>query len=330
MLTIHHLRAAAAALLAAAACCAQSAAPAAAQNYPDRPVRMIVPFAPAGPTDVTARLLAQHLSERLGKQFYVENIGGAGGNTGTMQAARAAPDGYTLIVISTGFMVNASLYVKVPYDPVKDFAPITLAAASPNVLTVNPGVPAKNLKELVELIKANPGKYSYAQPATGSTPHLSGELMKLHFNLDMVHIPFTGAAPAITSTIGGHTPMAWTALPPAISNIKEGKLRAIVITSEQRSPEVPDVPTMAEAGVQGQEAETLTGILAPAGTPKEIVDLLHREIKAIVEMPDVKQKLGALGFQPIANTPEEFAKRIDVEVKKWAGVIRDAKIPQIH
>src|SRR5262245_5964885 len=193
----------------------------AVKNYPDRPVRMIVPFAAGGPTDVTARLIAQRLSEKLGKQFYVENIAGAGGNTGTGQAARAAADGYTLLVASTGFIVNASLYAKIPYDPRKDFAPITLAAASPNVLTVHPSVPANSVKELVELINANPGKYSFAGPGTGSTPHLSGELFKLHFNLDLVHVPFTGAAPAITSTIGGHTPIAFTALPPAIAAIKD-------------------------------------------------------------------------------------------------------------
>jgi tripartite-type tricarboxylate transporter receptor subunit TctC len=302
----------------------------AVKNYPDRPVRMIVPFAAGGPTDVTARLIAQHLSEKLGKQFYVENIAGAGGNTGTGQAARAAPDGYTLLVASTGFIVNASLYAKIPYDPRKDFAPITLAAASPNVLTVHPSVPANSVKELVELIKANPAKYSFAGPGTGSTPHLSGELFKLHFNLDLVHVPFTGAAPAITSTIGGHTPIAFTALPPAIAAIKDGKLRALALTSEKRVPSLPDVPTMAEAGVQGHEADTLTSILVPAGTPKEIVDLLYREIAAVVALPDVRERLTSLGFLPIANRPDEFAQRIDVELVKWAKVIRDAKIPQIQ
>lgn len=304
--------------------------PAAAQSYPDRAVRMIVPFPPGGPTDVTARLLAQHLSERLGKQFYVENIGGAGGNTGVAQAARATPDGYTVAVVSTGFIVNASLYAKIPYDPQKDFQPITLAAASPNVLVVNPSVPAKTVKEFVDIVRANPGKYSFAGPGTGSTPHLSGELFRLHFNLDYQYIPFTGAAPAITSTIGGHTPSAWTALPPALPGIRDGKLRALAITSEKRNPALPEVPTMAESGIEGQEADTLTGILVPAGTPKPIVDKLHQEIAAIIALPDVKAKLLALGFVPIGNTPNEFAARIDAEMKKWAKVIRDAKIPQIH
>jgi tripartite-type tricarboxylate transporter receptor subunit TctC len=318
------------AVLLSAGLCHAQAPSGAAKGYPDRPVRMVVPFAAGGPTDVTARLIAHHLQEKLGKQFYVENIAGAGGNTGTGQAARAAPDGYALLVASTGFVVNASLYAKIPYDPQKDFAPITLAAASPNVVTVHPSVPANSVKELVDLIKANPGKYSFAGPGTGSTPHLSGELFKLHFNLDLVHVPFTGAAPAITSTMGGHTPIAFTALPPAIAAIKDGKLRALALTSEQRVPSLPDVPTMAEAGVQGHEADTLTSVLAPAGTPKEIIDLLYREIAAIVAMPDVKEKLTSLGFLPIANRPDEFAQRIDVELKKWAKVIRDAKIPQIQ
>lgn len=329
MRTIGRVLAFAAALFSATAAVAQGTSDA-GRGYPDRPVRVIVPFAAGGPTDVTARLITQYLSERLGKQFYVENVGGAGGNTGVGQAARATPDGYTIVVISTGFIVNASLYAKIPYDPQKDFAPITLAAASPNVLVVNPSVPAKSVKEFVDVIRANPGKYSFAGPGTGSTPHLSGELFKLHFALDYIHIPFTGAAPAITSTIGGHTPSAWTALPPALAAVKDGKLRALAITSDKRNPSLPDVPTMAESGIEGQEAETLTGILVPAGTPKSVIDKLHQEIAAIIALPEVKERLLALGFVPIGNTPDEFAKRIDSELKKWAKVIQDAKIPQIH
>jgi tripartite-type tricarboxylate transporter receptor subunit TctC len=299
-------------------------------EYPEKPVKIIVPFAAGGPTDVTARLVAAHLSERLGKQFYIENIGGAGGNTGTAVAARAAPDGYTLMVSSTSHMVNVSLYEKIPYDPRKDFAPLTLLAASPNVLVVHPSVPATSLQGLVEEMRKNPGKYSFAQPATGSTPHLSAELFKLHFKLDSyTMIPFTGAAPAITSTIAGHTPTAWTALPPAITAVKEGKLRALAVTSEKRVEGLPDVPTMAEAGVAGQEADTLTNMFAPAGTPREIIDKLHREIAAILKSPDVSDKLKALGFVPVGNTPEEWGKRVDVEIDKWARVIKEAKIPQI-
>src|SRR5687768_5367873 len=181
-------------------------AAAGAQGYPSKPVRMIVPFAAAGPTDVIARVVGQKLAENFGQPFTIENVPGAGGNTGTAQVAKAPADGYTLLVVSTGFVVNPSLYARIPYDPVKDFTPVTLVAASPNVMVVNPNTPAKSVKELIELIKANPGKYSYAQPATGSTPHLSGELFKMTYKLDLVMVPFPGAAPAITSTIAGHTP----------------------------------------------------------------------------------------------------------------------------
>src|SRR5690606_12335881 len=206
-----------------------------AAEYPEKPVRIIVPFNAGGPTDVTARLVAEGLIKRLGGQFYIENLTGAGGNTGTGQAARAAPDGYTLLVASTGFMINPSLYAKVPYDAKKDFDPLTLVAASPNVLAVNPSVSAKTVKELVEEIRKNPNKYSFAQPATGSTPHLAGEMFKLHFKLDTyTMIPFTGAAPAVASTVAGHTPTVWSALPPSLTAIQDGKLRAIAITSAER------------------------------------------------------------------------------------------------
>jgi len=297
-----------------------------AQNYPSKSVRMLVPFAAAGPTDFIARLVAQKLSESLGQQFYVENVPGAGGNTGTAMAAKSPADGYTILVVSTGFVINPSLYAKVPYDAVKDFAPVTLVAASPNVLTVNPSVPAKTVKELIEVIKANPGKYSFAQPATGSTPHLAGELFKLTYKLDMVMVPFPGAGPAITSTIGGHTPIAFTALPPAISNIKEGKLRGLAVLAAKRVAELPDVPTMAEAGIPDQESDTLTGVVVPAGTPNDIVALLQREIAKAVTAPDVREKLLKQGFDPIANTPAEFGARIKSEMAKWAKVVHEAKL----
>jgi tripartite-type tricarboxylate transporter receptor subunit TctC len=303
-----------------------AASAAQAQNYPTKNVRVLVPFAAAGPTDVIARLIGQKLGELYGHQFYIENVPGAGGNTGTAQAAKAPADGYTVLVISTGFMVNPSLYAKVPYDPVQEFAPITLIAASPNVLVVHPDVPARSVKELIALIKASPGKYSYAQPALGSTPHLGGELFKLTFNLDLAMVPFPGAAPAITSTIGGHTPIAFTALPPAITAAKENKVRALAVMAEKRVGALPDVPTMAEAGVADQEADTLTGIVAPAGTPKEIVDQLQRDIAKIVAQPDTKAKLEALGFRPVANTPAQFATQIKAEMEKWGKVVRAAKL----
>ena len=302
------------------------AGPAFAQGYPNKPVRVVVGFAAGGPSDVIARIVSQKLSESLGQQFYVENIGGAGGNTAAGQVAKAPADGYTIHVISTGFMVNPSLYARVPYDAIKDFAPVTLVAASPNVVVVHPAVPAKTLPELVQLIRDNPGKYSFAGPGVGSTPHLGGELFKLNFKLDLVHVPFTGAGPAIGSTIGGHTPIAFTALPPALAAVKDGKLRALGVAASERVEAFPDVPTFAEQGLNDQEADTLTGLVAPAGTPKEIIDLLQREIVRAVAQPDTKEKLNTLGFRPVANTPEQFGARIKSEMAKWEKVVRDAKL----
>ena len=299
---------------------------ASAQNYPSRPVRVVVGFPAGGPTDAIARIVAQKLTDNLGQQFFVENIGGAGGNTAAGQVARVTPDGYTIMAISTGFVVNPSLYAKVPYDPIKDFAPVTLVAASPNIVVVNPQVPAKTLPELVQLIRDNPGKYSFAGPGVGSTPHLGGELFRLAFKLDLVHVPFTGAGPAVQATVGGHTPIAFTALPSSLSAVQAGQLRALGVASAERAAGLPDVPTYAEQGVKDQDADTLTGIVAPAGTPKEIVDLLYREIAKIVAQPDVKERLTVLGFNPVANTPEQYGARIRLEIDKWGKVVRDAKL----
>jgi tripartite-type tricarboxylate transporter receptor subunit TctC len=297
-----------------------------ADTYPSHSVRLIVPFAAGGPTDVIARIVAQKLSEAWGQQVYTENVPGAGGNTGVTMAARAPADGYTMLVVSTGFIVNPSMYAKISYDPLKDFAPITLVAASPNVISVNPDFSAKSMKELVALVKANPGKFSFAQPATGSTPHLAGELFKQKYGLDLVTVPFNGAALAVNSTIGGHTPIAFTALPPAMSNIKEGKLRGLAVLATARSATLPDVPTNAEAGVPDLESDTLTGIVAPAGTPKEVIERWHDAIAKMVASPDVKQRLEALGFVPVADTPEQFGARIKSEIAKWSKVVRDANI----
>jgi tripartite-type tricarboxylate transporter receptor subunit TctC len=297
-----------------------------AQTYPDHPVRIIVPFAAGGPTDAMARILAQKLTENLGQSFVVENRIGAGGNIGMSMAAKSAPDGYTLIMVSSSFVVNPSLYSNVPYDAFKDFAPISLTAASPNLIVVHPSVPAKTIQELVALVRANPGKYSYAQPGIGTTPHLSGELLRLTFGLDIVSAPFGGAGPAIASVLAGHTPVAVTALPPAMAHVKSGTLRALAITGAKRNPELPDVPTMAEAGISGQEAETMQGLLAPAGTPRDIVDRLQREVAKIVAQPDTKGKLLAMGFDPVGNTPEQFSAYISSEITRWSKVIREAKL----
>lgn len=300
-----------------------------AQNYPTRSVRIVVPFAPGGPNDVIARLVAQLLSTG-GKHFYVENMPGAGGNTGVAHVARATPDGYTLLVSSTGFVVNPSLYAKVPYDAEKDFEAITKVAATPNVLAINPKIPADNVQQLAKLVASTPGKYNYAQPANGSTPHLSGELFRMYFNLDLPGIPFAGSAPAIASTIGGHTTMVFTSLPPAVGVIVDKKLKALAVTSAKRSLTIPDVPTMAEAGLSGQEAETWVGIWAPAKTPKPIVEFLNGEIAKALATPEVKAKLAAIAFEPVGNSSADFAVLISAELKKWTENIKKSGIPQIE
>jgi len=283
----------------------------AADNYPDHKVRVIVPFAAGGPTDVIGRMLAERLSDAWGQQ---------------LAAGRAAPDGYTIVVVSTGFIINPSMYSKIGYDPVKDFTPISLVAASPNVVTVHPSVPAKDLKELIALIKANPGKYSYAQPATGSTPHLAGELFKQTYNLDLVTVPFNGAPLAVNSTLGNHTPIAFTALPPAMGNVKDGSLRGVAILAKQRLAALPDLPTNVEEGVPGLESDTLTGILAPAGTPKAIIDKWNAAIVKMAADPETRKKLDTLGFVPVANSPDQFADRIKLEMARWDKVVKAAGI----
>jgi len=302
----------------------------AAAAYPDHPVKFVVPFAAGGPTDVMARLLAQKLSESLKQQFYVENHAGAGGNIGMTEVARSAADGYTILVASSSFVVNPSLYAQNPFDAFKDFAPVTLAAASPNILVVNPSIAAKSVKELIALLQANPGKYTIANPGIGTTPQLAAELFKLSYKLDATSVPFGGAGPTIQSAVAGHTPIAFTALPPAAPQVTGGYLRGLAVTSTKRSPALPDVPTMAEAGVEGQESETMQGVLAPAGAPQDIIDLLNREIAKLMQLADVKEKCAELGFDIVADTPEEFAGYIKKEVEKWRKVIHDAKIPQIQ
>ena len=306
------------ALFAAGASHAQTAAPA----YPARQVRVIVAYPPGGPTDVIARLVAQKLSEHLNGQFYVENLPGAGGAIGAGIAANAAPDGHTLFITTNDFAVGATTS-KLSYDPVKNFAPISVVSSSPQVIIANPTLPVKNLQELVALAKAEPGKYSYASMSIGFGLLTTERLFKLGLKADMVRVPFQGAAPLITSTLGGHTPIAFIALPPAAPLIKEGKLRALAITAAKRSPEFPDVPTTTEAGFPGQESELLIGFVAPAGTPKPIIDRLHSEVVRIVSLPDVKQKLDTLGFTPVASTPEAYAAQIKSDLETWGKVVQD-------
>jgi tripartite-type tricarboxylate transporter receptor subunit TctC len=309
-----------AAALMAGAALAQSA-------YPDHKIRMIVPFAAGGPTDVIGRLVAERVSDVFGQQVYVENLPGAGGNLGVETGKRAAPDGYTIVAVSTGFIINPSMYSKIGYDPIKDFAPISLVATSPNVVAVHPSVPAKNLKELIALIKADPAKFSYAQPATGSTPHLAAEQMKQMFDLPgLVMVPFNGAPLAVNSTLGDHTQISFTALPPAIGAIKDGSLRGIALLAKERAAALPDLPTNIEEGVPGLESDTLTGIVAPAGTPKEIVDKWNAAIVKMLADPAIKQKLDTLGFVAVGNSPAQFAERIKSEAARWDKVVKAAGI----
>jgi tripartite-type tricarboxylate transporter receptor subunit TctC len=297
-----------------------------AQSYPARAVRVLVPVAPGGANDTTARIVAQKLSERLGQQLYVENQPGAGGNIGMGMAARATADGYTVLAAASSFVINPSLYGKIPYDPVKDFAPVTLMCSTPHVLVVNPSVPVRSVAELIDLVRATPGQYSYASAGTGTPAHLAGELFRITFDLDLVHVPFGGGGPAITSTMGGHTPIAFSALSTAAPNVMAGRVRALGMMSARRSSVLPDVPTMAEAGAPGQEADVITGILVPAGTSNDIVALLHREIVRAMALPDVRDRLAALGFEPVTDTPEQFAAWIASEIAKWGRVIRAANI----
>jgi tripartite-type tricarboxylate transporter receptor subunit TctC len=297
-----------------------------AQAYPVRPVRVIVPFAPAGPTDVFARLMAQKLSEQMGAQFYVENIVGAGGNIGAGRAAQAPADGYTILVNGGNHVVNPALYPHVPYDPIKDFDPVTIAVSAPAVLTVHPSLPAQTVQDLVSLIKANPGKYSFASPGTGTPPHLVGELFRFSLGLDLVHVPFNGGGPAIGSTVAGHTPISFGSTAPAVPLVKDAKLRALAVSSKRRSPPLPDVPTMAEAGYPEVEGESWFAVVVPAGTPKEIIALLQREIARAIALPDMKEHLAALGYEPVASTAEDCAAQFRTEIAKWGKVIGEAGI----
>jgi len=311
-------------LLAIGLASSASAQTAGAQNWPVRPVKMIVGFAPGGPTDLFARLIAQQLSEQTGKNFYIENVSGAGGNVGAIRAAQSPPDGYTVLVTGGNLTNNPYLFSNAGFDPLKDFDAVTLGAQTPTVLAVNPSVPAQTVKELVAWIRANPGKESYASPGTGTPPQLVGALFQHELNLDLVHVPFGGGGPAVEATVGGHTPISFGSLPPAVQLIKAGQLRALAVTGKERSPTLPEIPTMAEAGFPEVEGVTWTAVVVPAGTPKDIIAALHRMIVASLAQPDVKDKLAAMAFVPIGNSPEECTAFFKAEMAKWGKVIKDA------
>ena len=300
-----------------------------AANYPDHPVKVIVPFPAGGVTDIATRIIAQKLSERLGQQFYVEDVGGAGGNIGMADAARAPGDGYTVLFASSSIVVNPSLYKKIPFDVDKDFIPVTKAGASPNAWIVKSDFPAKTMRELIDLMKANPGKYSVASPGTGTTPSLSIEMLKQDFGLNIVAVPFTGGGPMIQSVLGGFTPITCAAIGNSVPLIKEGKLRALAITVNKRLETLPDVPTFDEIGIKNENAETMTGVFVPAGTPQPVIDLLQKHISAIVHLPDVKERLLNFGIVPDGDSSTDFAAYVKDEIAKWKRVIEVGKINRI-
>ena len=305
-----------------------SAASSVAQTYPSKPVRIIVPFAPGGVTDIMARLLGAKLSEKLGQPFYIENHPGAGGNIGMGMAARAEPDGHTILFVSSSYVANPSLYNNPGYDP-KDFTPVIKAAATPNLWFVNPSMPAKSMKELIDLIKASPGKYNVASPGLGTTPHLGIELMRLALNLDYVMIQYSGGGPAVQSTLAGTTLIQCSALANSTGLLKDGQLRGLGVAATKRSAALPDIPTLEEQGITGQNAETMQGILVPAVTPKPIVELLQKEIDRIVKLPEISDKMLQLGFDPEGGSSADFDAYVKSELARWKKVIEDAKIKKI-
>ena len=302
---------------------ASFAALAHAQAWPSKPIKWVVPFAPGGTTDILARTVGEKLALALGQPVVIENKPGAGGGVGAEFTAKAAPDGYTIMggTIST-HAINASLYRSLPYDPVKDFVAITLIARVPNMLVINPEVPAKDVKELIALLKANPNKYSFASSGNGTSQHLSGELFKAMSGTDMQHIPYKGSPPALQDVVGGQVTMTFDNITTAWPLAKAGKLRALAVTTAKRSSIAPDVPTLAESGLPGFEVGSWQGVFAPAGTPPEIVKRLNAEIVKALNLPDVREKLGSLGAEIVANSPEEFSALVKAEVVKWAEVVK--------
>ncbi len=303
--------------------------PARAATYPDHPIRIIVPFAPAGPTDIMARMLANHLGEAIGGTVVIENRPGAGGNIGMGIAAHAEPDGYTLLLTSSAYVVNPGLYAKTPYDPYKDFAPIAELGTSPNVILADPKQGINSIAELVARAKASPGELNYASPGIGTTPHLTGELLKITASIQMTHVPFSGAGPAVQAVLSGTTQIAVAALPPAHPHIEAGALKALAVTGANRWFDLPDVPTMVELGYKDFISDTFQGFLAPANTPPEIVERLATRSVEILKRPQIAEQLRNDGFEVLANGPEAMQKRILNEIPKWRDIIVKAGIKPV-
>lgn len=303
-----------------------AAVPAAAQAaYPSKTITIIVPFAAGGTTDILARIVAQGLTAELGQTVIVDNRAGAGGNIGGQAAARATADGYTLFMGTVGtHAINASLYKKMPFDPIKDFAPLTRVANVPNLLVANPKQPFKTVKELIAYAKANPGKLNFASSGNGSSIHLSGELFKSMTKIDMQHVPYKGSAPAMTDLLGNQVGIMFDNMPSAIQHVRSGKLRALAVTTAKRSPELPDVPTIAEAGVPGYEATSWFGMFAPAATPPAIITTLNNAIVKVLAKPEVKKQINDQGAEVYSETPAHFADFIQKESAKWSKVVKDS------
>ena len=296
-----------------------------AQPYPSRPIRLVVPFPAGGPLDVTARAIGQKLTETWGQPVVVDNRPGAGGNIGADLVAKSSPDGYTVLMgaLST-HAVNVSLFGKLPYDPIKDFAPITLVAVTPNVLVLNPSVPVNSVPELIAYAKAHPGQLAFGSGSNGSAGHLAGELFKVEAHVDMVHVPYKGGAPAMQDLLGGQIQLMFDNLANSMPQVKAGKLKALAVTTAKRSPLVPELPTLAEAGLSNFDIYTWFGLLAPAGTPKDVIAKWHAEVSKILTAPDMKERLLAQGAQPAPTTPEQFAALIKSEIPKYAKIVKDS------
>jgi len=300
-------------------------AAAAADAYPARPIRFVVAFPPGGGTDIIARSIAQKLAERLAQQVVVDNRPGAGGNIGTDIVAKSAPDGYTMLMGSAGpLAINASLFASMPFDPVRDLAPVTLAASTPNVLVVHPLLKAATVNELIALARARPGGINFASSGHGTPAHLAGELFNSMAGVKMVHVPYKGAAPALADLLGGQVQLMFSTMPPALPHVKDGKLRALAVTSLKRSRATRDLPTVDEAALPGFEANTWHGVVVPAGTPAIIITRLNREIVAILHLHDIVERLSGQGAEALGSTPEEFAAYIRSETVKWAKVVRES------
>lgn len=298
-----------------------------AVKYPDKPIRIVVAYTPAGATDILARTIGQKMNEAWGQPVITDNRPGANGNIGTEYAAKATPDGYTLLMVTAGTHgINPGLYRKLGFDAVKDFAPVSLVAMVPNIFVINNAVPAKDLKEFIAYVKANPGKFNYGSPGNGSTAHLSMELFKTMTGTNMQHIPYKGSAGVLADVIGGQIIATMDNMPPYVPQVKAGKVRAIAVSTTHRSPAVPDVPTVAEAGVPGYDSGAWFGLVAPANTPKDIVNKLSRETARILKLPDVSARLADLGAEAVGGTPEQFSAHIKSEIAKWAKVIKDANV----